>query len=133
MVAAGLLTRADDPTHRQKAIYSLTEMAIDLIPIMAQLGAWGRKWRPVSVELEIRARLLEEGGPELWRQFMDELREEHFADRRHESIRSGRGRSAPGCRRPMRTWWRSGGTPDAVHHRARSAGDGGARLVGLAR
>lgn len=80
MVAAGLLTRADDPTHRQKAIYSLTEMAIDLIPIMAQLGAWGRKWRPVSVELEIRARLLEEGGPELWRQFMDELREEHFAD-----------------------------------------------------
>jgi hypothetical protein len=55
-------------------------MGIELVPILAQLGAWGRKWLPVSEELEIRARLLEEGGPQLWRQFMEELREEHVAD-----------------------------------------------------
>src|SRR5262245_11014584 len=28
LVEAGLLTRADDPSHKQKAIYSLTEKAI---------------------------------------------------------------------------------------------------------
>jgi DNA-binding HxlR family transcriptional regulator len=80
MMESGLLTRADDPTHRQKTVYSLTEMALGLVPVMAQLGAWGRKWLPVSEELETRARLMDEGGPELWAQFMDELHEEHIAD-----------------------------------------------------
>src|SRR5215510_14060449 len=42
LVEAGLLTKRDDPTHRQKAIYSLTERAIELVPLMAQMGAWGR-------------------------------------------------------------------------------------------
>ena len=74
----GMLTRADDPTHKQKAIYSLTEMSIQLVPIMAQLGAWGRAWLPVSEELSIRAELLEKGGPDLWNRFMDELRAEHL-------------------------------------------------------
>jgi DNA-binding HxlR family transcriptional regulator len=78
LVEQGMLTRADDPTHKQKAIYSLTEMAITLVPIMAHLGAWGRRWLPVSEELSIRARLLEEGGPDMWERFMQELREEHL-------------------------------------------------------
>jgi hypothetical protein len=73
-----MLTKADDPTHKQKAIYSLTEMSIRLVPIMAQLGAWGRVWLPVSEELSIRAELLEKGGPVLWDRFMDELRHEHL-------------------------------------------------------
>ena len=55
LLALGMLRKADDPTHKQKAIYSLTEMAIELVPIMAHLGAWGRKWLPVSEELSIRA------------------------------------------------------------------------------
>jgi hypothetical protein len=33
---------------------------------------------PVSEELSIRAQLLEEGGPRLWAEFMDELRERHL-------------------------------------------------------
>ncbi|TIR94578.1 MAG: transcriptional regulator, partial [Mesorhizobium sp.] len=65
-------------SHKQKAIYSLTEMAITLVPIMAHLGAWGRVWLPVSEELSIRAELLEKGGPPLWDRFMDELRHEHL-------------------------------------------------------
>src|ERR1051326_4479630 len=40
LVDSGLLTRRDDPTHRQKAIYSLTEPAIRLVPLLAQMGAW---------------------------------------------------------------------------------------------
>jgi DNA-binding HxlR family transcriptional regulator len=78
LVEQGMLTRADDPSHKQKGIYSLTERAIELVPIMAHLGAWGRRWLPVSKALSIRAQLLEEGGPEMWEQFMAELREEHL-------------------------------------------------------
>jgi DNA-binding HxlR family transcriptional regulator len=78
LVELGMLTKADDPSHKQKAIYSLTEMSITLVPIMAQLGAWGRVWLPVTEELSIRAKLLEEGGPPLWQDFMDELRFEHL-------------------------------------------------------
>jgi DNA-binding HxlR family transcriptional regulator len=74
----GLISRAPDPTHRQKVRYSLTEPAIQLVPVMAHLGAWGRRHLPVSRELAIRAELLEAGGPELWDQFMDELRERHL-------------------------------------------------------
>jgi hypothetical protein len=37
---------------------------------------------PVSEELGIRARLLSEGGPKLWAEFMDELRENHLGVKR---------------------------------------------------
>lgn len=78
LLAQGLLTRSDDPTHKQKAIYSLTEKSIQLVPVFAQIGAWGRRFLPVSEELSIRAQLLEEGGPPLWEEFMDELRALHL-------------------------------------------------------
>ena len=78
LVDAGLLTRRDDPSHKQKAIYSLTEPAIQLVPVFATIGAWGRRWLPVSEELSVRAQLLEEGGPALWEAFMEELRDAHL-------------------------------------------------------
>ena len=74
----GMITKADDPTHKQKAIYSLTEKAIELVPIFAMLGAWGRRHLPVSRELSIRAQLLEEGGRDMWIAFMEELRTLHL-------------------------------------------------------
>ena len=78
LVEEGLLTKREDPTHRQKAIYSLTEPAIELVPLLAQMGAWGRRHTPVSEALSIRAQLLEEGGPALWEAFMAELRALHL-------------------------------------------------------
>ncbi len=78
LVEIGLVTRADDPSHRQKGIYSLTEKAIDLVPLLVQMGAWGRRYLPVTPELAVRAQLLEEGGPELWQAFQDELRGAHL-------------------------------------------------------
>ncbi|MEV6637173.1 helix-turn-helix domain-containing protein [Actinoplanes sp. NPDC051470] len=74
----GLITSAPDPSHKQRVRLSLTEPAIQLVPVMAHLGAWGRRHLPVSPELAIRAQLLEEGGPPLWDAFMDELRELHL-------------------------------------------------------
>jgi DNA-binding HxlR family transcriptional regulator len=78
LVAAGLLSRREDPSHRQKALYSLTESSIELVPLLAQMGAWGRRHTPASRELSIRAQLLEEGGPRMWSAFMAELRALHL-------------------------------------------------------
>lgn len=80
LVTLGLLSKQDDPSHSQKAIYSLTEPAIQLVPVLAMVGAWGRRHLPVSEELSIRARILEEGGAPMWAQFMDELRLIHIED-----------------------------------------------------
>jgi DNA-binding HxlR family transcriptional regulator len=78
LLEAGLLSKRDDPTHRQKSIYSLTEPAIQLVPLLVQMGAWGVRHTPASEELSIRARLLEQGGPALWEAFMAELRALHL-------------------------------------------------------
>jgi DNA-binding HxlR family transcriptional regulator len=77
LTEAGLLTRRQDPTHKQKAIYSLAEPAIALVPLLAHMGAWGCRYTPVSEELSIRAQLLTDGGPRLWDAFMKELRALH--------------------------------------------------------
>ncbi|MCF3642223.1 helix-turn-helix transcriptional regulator [Rhizobium sp. TRM95111] len=78
LVDKGLISRQDDPSHKQKAIYSLTEMGIWLVPVFAAMGSWGRKFLPVTEELSIRAELLEDGGPALWDAFMSELRALHL-------------------------------------------------------
>jgi len=89
LLVEGMITRADDPSHKQKAIYSLTEKAIALVPVFAQLGAWGSRYLPVSEELSIRARMLEEGGPQMWERFMSELREEHLGMPPHRRFEPG--------------------------------------------
>jgi DNA-binding HxlR family transcriptional regulator len=78
LVAAGLLCKSDDASHKQKSIYSLTEPAIQLVPLLAQMGAWGRRHTPASAELSIRAELLEKGGEAMWKAFMAELRSLHL-------------------------------------------------------
>lgn len=78
LVAYGLLSRHGDPSHRQKIDYRLTEPSIQLVPVLAQIGAWGSRWLPTSPELSIRAELLAEGGPVLWARFMEELRAVHL-------------------------------------------------------
>lgn len=88
LLELGMISQRGDPSHKQKAIYSLTEKSIQLVPVFAQLGAWGVRHLAVSDELAIRARLLEEGGPELWSAFMDELRVIHLDAVRKPGARS---------------------------------------------
>ena len=78
LVDAGLLTRAD-VRPGQRATYSLTEAAIQLVPVLAELGAWGVRHRDTTPRLRVRGELLASGGPKLWAEFMDELRELHLA------------------------------------------------------
>src|ERR1700716_3864362 len=78
----GIITHDDDPSHKHKGRDSLTEQGIELLPILAQMSGWGFKYLPVSEELGIRAKLLSEGGPKMWTEFMDELRETHLGVKR---------------------------------------------------
>jgi DNA-binding HxlR family transcriptional regulator len=78
LVEAGMLTRRGDSEHKRKAVYSLTEKSIALVPVFAQIGAWGSRFLPVTEAFSIRARLMEAGGPPLWERFMAELRREHL-------------------------------------------------------
>lgn len=77
LVANGLLTREDVARGRRGA-YSLTEAGIQTVPVMAALGSWGLRHCATSPELSVRAQLLEDAGPPLWRDLMDELREAHL-------------------------------------------------------
>lgn len=82
LVGNGMLTKSDDPTHKQKAIYSLTEKSISLLPIVVQIGAWGSRWVTDARKLEARARKelreLQEAGPRGWAKRMHALRAEHL-------------------------------------------------------
>ena len=75
---AGLLSRRHDPSHKQKVTYSLTEASIALVPLLAHMGGWGLRHTPASKELSVRAKILEDGGPKLWSEFMEELRHLHM-------------------------------------------------------
>jgi DNA-binding HxlR family transcriptional regulator len=83
LVKIGIITKSADKTHRQKVIYNLTEAGIQLLPVLVQIGAWGRRFLSVSEELSIRAEVLEKGGPRMWAAFMSELRELHLGQPRH--------------------------------------------------
>ncbi|PVZ11911.1 winged helix-turn-helix transcriptional regulator [Actinomycetospora cinnamomea] len=77
LVDDGMLTR-EDAGRGRRATYSLTESSIALVPVFAVLGAWGLRHRETTEELAVRARLLEEGGPAMWEDFMAELRVTHL-------------------------------------------------------
>jgi len=83
LMRLGLLTRTADPTHKQKAIYSLTEASIQLVPLMACIIAWGRKHTDAAklkktANRTIRGQILDEGGQRMWEPFMAALRVAHL-------------------------------------------------------
>lgn len=87
LVALDLLSRSGDVRHKQKAIYSLTEKSIQLVPVLALLGAWGRCHLPATEALSIRAEMMEQGGPRLWDEMMQELRDIHLHGNEAEGFR----------------------------------------------
>lgn len=78
LTANGMLSRGPDPGHQQRIVYSLTAKAIDLVPMMAVMGSWGLRHTLPATELAIGAQVLEDGGPQLWTEFMEELRHIHL-------------------------------------------------------
>jgi DNA-binding HxlR family transcriptional regulator len=74
----GIFTRADRPHPQAEGHLFADRIGIELLPILAQMAAWGYKYLPVTDELGIRAKLLSDAGPTMWAELMDELREIHL-------------------------------------------------------
>jgi DNA-binding HxlR family transcriptional regulator len=78
LIDEGLLTAAPDPGHKQRVIYSLTDKSIALVPVMSALGSWGARYLPAAPEFAARSIALDEGGPRMLSDFMEELRHIHL-------------------------------------------------------
>jgi DNA-binding HxlR family transcriptional regulator len=90
MLEQGIITKADDPSHKQKVIYSLTERGIELLPVLVQIAGWGQRHLPVTRQHSLAAQVLMDGGPKMCKAFMAELRAEHLrgSARRRPTARS---------------------------------------------
>jgi DNA-binding HxlR family transcriptional regulator len=77
LVRQGIIVKSQDPSHKQKAIYSLTEKGVELLPLLMEMAAWANKHLPAS-RLKGLVQVLDAGGPKLRTQFMAELRETHL-------------------------------------------------------
>ena len=86
LVEQGIIVKSQDASHKQKAIYSLTERGIELLPLLMEMVAWGHKYLPAS-KLRGLAKVLDEGGPKLQAEFMAELRETHLPKSSRQKIK----------------------------------------------
>ncbi|WP_307816436.1 winged helix-turn-helix transcriptional regulator [Nocardioides limicola] len=77
LVAAGILTREDDPTHLQKAVYTLTDKGVDLVPVLATIGTWGATHCAADPAKAAPTRELAYRLPESWSRLMESLRDSH--------------------------------------------------------
>jgi DNA-binding HxlR family transcriptional regulator len=82
LVQMGILTRADDPDHRLKAIYSLTDRGIELLPVIAEISRWSRKYMPVDPALAATGEARDRAGPGAEEAQMATLRQVHLAGAR---------------------------------------------------
>jgi DNA-binding HxlR family transcriptional regulator len=92
LVKQGIIVKSHDPSHKQKAIYSLTERGIELLPLLMEMVAWGDKYLPAS-RVRGLAQVLEEGGPKLRAEFMGELRATHLPKSSAQKKAGGRTKS----------------------------------------
>jgi DNA-binding HxlR family transcriptional regulator len=75
LVESGIVTKSDDPTHAQKAVYSLTEKGLELLPVLVAMSAWTQKYFPKTRGPE--AVELVQRGPKSLKQLEAHLRREH--------------------------------------------------------
>ena len=75
LVRSDILRKDGDPTHAQKAVYSLTEKGVDLLPLLAALSAWSQKYDPTTRRPE--AAELVHGGLKVLKQMELQLRRDH--------------------------------------------------------
>jgi DNA-binding HxlR family transcriptional regulator len=75
LVESGIVTKTGDPSHSQKAVYSLTEKGLDLLPVIVAMSTWSQKYEPKTRRPE--AVQLVQGGPKFQRQLGAHLRREH--------------------------------------------------------
>ncbi|MDM0013864.1 helix-turn-helix domain-containing protein [Variovorax sp. J22P168] len=75
LVQGGIVTKSGDPTHAQKAIYSLTEKGLELLPVLVAMSAWTQRHHPETRRPE--AVQLVQGGPRMMKKLEGDLRRHH--------------------------------------------------------
>ncbi len=83
----GVVTKTEDSSHKQKAIYSLTEKGVDLLPILMQISRWSYKYRPVDEAYMDNTLPYEQGGD--WEDLMMEVRKVHLRPGDAPTVSSG--------------------------------------------
>ena len=63
LVVNGIVTKEGDPTHAQKAVYSLTAKGIELLPVLVAMSEWTQKHHPETRRPEVWHSRLRGGGP----------------------------------------------------------------------
>lgn len=71
----GIVQRTDNPAHAQKAVYTLTEKGLALLPVVVALSAWTQKHYPKTRRPEAVG--LVSQGPKERKQFEAWLRQSH--------------------------------------------------------
>lgn len=74
----GLIAKRKDEQHKQKYIYTLTEMGIDLLPVVVEMGTWSSKYKAVNTEAKAHIRKIKAGGDEGMRSLKAALKKEHL-------------------------------------------------------
>ncbi len=74
----GIIHKKQDPDHKQKIIYLLTERGIDLFPILMENARWSLKYKPVEDIDRAKAQAILDGGQKAIEQIMEQLRHEHL-------------------------------------------------------
>ena len=74
----GIVSKTDDPAHKQKNIYRLTEKGIDLLPVMVEIGGWSVKHKPVDLKKHKHAKDLVKSGKEGLIEMRKRLVNEHL-------------------------------------------------------
>jgi DNA-binding HxlR family transcriptional regulator len=74
----GIIHKSEDPDHKQKIIYRLTQRGIDLLPILVEIGAWSLKYKPVDIKKHKHAADLVKGGNEMLKAVRKELIKNHI-------------------------------------------------------
>ena len=75
LVVNGIVTKEGDPTHAQKAVYSLTAKGIELLPVLVAMSEWTQKHHPETRRPEA-VQLVKSGDAGL-KQIRTQLRREH--------------------------------------------------------
>lgn len=73
----GIIHKKQDPNHKQKIIYLLTQKGIDLFPILVENAKWSLKYKPVDKEDAEVLKSILVGGEEKLHQIMVDLKKAH--------------------------------------------------------
>ena len=76
--AEGIICRYNDPSHKQKIRYLLTQKGIDLFPILMENARWSLKYKPVNREDASRAKNILDSGQKGIKAIMEEMANKHL-------------------------------------------------------